>query len=46
MQVNVDGYLINQEVTKLLMEKYGFEKVSAEDIALDVERILEENQDN
>jgi hypothetical protein len=43
MQVNVDAYVINQKVTKLLVEKYRFKKESAEVIALDIEIILERN---
>lgn len=46
MRVVVDAYNIKNKVKELLIESYGFEEDGAEDIAHDVERILEENEDD
>ena len=46
MEVKVDGYVINKKVKELLIKQYGFLEDGAESIAHDVEKILEDNQED
>lgn len=44
MVVTVDAYDVNLKVRELLIKSYGFEEETAESIALNIERILEETE--